>query len=163
MSQWTVDRWGTTFNGVRLPSSIGKGGISRHKKEGDGASPVGVLHIVGILYRADRMPKPSSWAKPIGPRDLWSDDLADPHYNQLVSAPHEFSHEMLQRADPLYDLVLITDWNYPDAIAGMGSAIFIHQWRKPRHSTEGCIAYDRSDLRWIASRIDIGTQVVIRA
>ena len=31
----------------------------------------------------------------------------------------------------MYDLILLTDWNWPHADPGRGSAIFIHQWRRP--------------------------------
>lgn len=131
------------------------------KREGDGATPVGVHRIVGMLYRADRISAPMSWAIPIGPQDLWSDDSNDNRYNQLVTAPYPFSHERLRRADPLYDLVLLTDWNWPNAVAGKGSAIFLHQWRRPGYPTEGCVAFRRDHLRWIAERITPGTRLVI--
>jgi L,D-peptidoglycan transpeptidase YkuD (ErfK/YbiS/YcfS/YnhG family) len=114
-----------------------------------------------MLYRADRMAKPVDWARPIGPRDLWSDDASDPAYNHMVRAPHPFGHEQLRRADPMYDLVLITDWNYPDATPGKGSAIFIHQWRGPGRPTAGCVAFRRDHLRWIAGRITRGSRLVI--
>ncbi|KIC40738.1 hypothetical protein RA27_13340 [Ruegeria sp. ANG-R] len=152
---------GVRFLGHVFPCAVGKGGLTRTKKEGDGATPVGVHHIVGMLYRADRIPRPAPWARPIGPRDLWSDDVKDLAYNHLVQAPHDYSHEKLRRADPLYDLILITDWNYPDAIPGNGSAIFLHQWRRPRYPTEGCIAFGRSHLRWIARQIAPGTRLII--
>lgn len=114
-----------------------------------------------MLYRADRIARPAEWAQPIGPRDLWSDDMRDGCYNQLVRAPHRFSHERLRRADPLYDLVLITDWNWPAATPGRGSAIFVHQWRRRGYPTEGCIAFRRDHLRWIAARIAPGTRLII--
>lgn len=152
---------GVRFMGRVLPCSIGKGGLSTSKREGDGATPVGSHRIAGMLYRADRLPRPAPWADPIGPRDLWSDDAGDSSYNHRVHAPYGFSHERLRRADPLYDLVLITDWNWPDATPGKGSAIFIHQWRRPRYRTEGCIAFSRSDLHWLAARVQIGTRVIV--
>ena len=80
----------------------------------------------------------------------------------MVRAPYAPSHEALRRADPLYDLVLLTDWNYPVSVPGKGSAIFIHRWRKPRHPTEGCVAFSETDLHWIAQRVEIGTRVVVR-
>lgn len=152
---------GVRFLGRIFPCAIGKGGRSPRKQEGDGATPVGTHHIVGMLYRADRMVRPASWARPIGPGDLWSDDVRDSAYNHLVRAPYKYSHEKLRRADPLYDLVLITDWNWPDATPGRGSAIFLHQWRRPRYPTEGCIAFRRDHLKWIASHITPGTRLVI--
>ncbi len=152
---------GVRFRGRSFPCSIGKGRRSTTKREGDGATPVGVHRIVGMLYRADRISAPASWAIPIGPQDLWSDDSKDNHYNQLVTAPYPFSHERLRRADPLYDLVLLTDWNWPNAVPGKGSAIFLHQWRRPGYPTEGCIAFRRDHLRWIAERITPGTRLII--
>jgi len=154
---------GIRFFGRLFPCSIGKGGLSQNKQEGDGATPTGVHHIVGFLYRPDRMACPAPWARPIGPRDLWSDDPKERNYNHRVTAPYAFSHEKLRRADPLYDLVLITDWNWPNAVPGMGSAIFLHQWRRPGYPTEGCIAFRRDHLRWIASRIAPGTRLIIPA
>ncbi|WP_254054844.1 L,D-transpeptidase [Pseudophaeobacter sp. EL27] len=156
-----LTRQGLRFAGRLLPCSIGKGGISTDKREGDGATPTGVHHIVGMLYRPDRMARPNAWAQQIGPRDLWSDDGRDTHYNSRVTAPYGYSHEHLRRADPLYDLVLILDWNWPNATPGKGSAIFIHQWRRPGYPTEGCIAFDRSDLHWLTARVVPGSRVIV--
>ena len=144
-----------------FPVAIGRGGVSGRKREGDGATPRGTHRIVGMLYRPDRMARPADWALPIRPGDLWSDDVTDPDYNMMVRAPHGFGHEVLRRADPLYDLVILTDWNWPYAVKGRGSAIFLHQWRKPRHPTAGCLAFKRDDLRWIARRIRHDSRVVI--
>jgi L,D-peptidoglycan transpeptidase YkuD (ErfK/YbiS/YcfS/YnhG family) len=133
------------------------------KREGDGATPCGIHRIAGILYRPDRIAPPSRWAIPIGPGDLWSDDVADPDYNHMVRFPHGFSHERLRRADPLYDLVVLTDWNWPDARPGRGSAIFLHQWRRPGYPTEGCIAFRRDHLAWIAARVTPQTRLIVPA
>ena len=152
---------GVRFLGRVFPCAIGKNGTTPSKREGDGTTPVGVHRIVAMLYRADRIARPASWGRPIGPGDLWSDDSKDDSYNHLVLAPYGFSHEKLRRADPLYDLVLITDWNWPNAVPGRGSAIFLHQWRRPRYPTEGCIAFRRDHLRWISRRIAPGTRLII--
>lgn len=152
---------GLHFRGRRFPCSIGRGGVSTAKREGDGATPIGIHRIVGLLYRPDRMRCPAPWAMPIGPRDVWSDDVRDPEYNQHVRAPHGFGHEVLRRADPLYDLVLLTDWNWPQARPGRGSAIFLHQWRRPGYPTEGCIAFRRDHLSWIVARAVPGTRVIV--
>ncbi len=146
-----------------IPCAIGRGGLQRDKREGDGATPVGVHRIGGLYYRPDRMNAPVEWAVPIGLTDMWSDDVTDPDYNHLVRASHRFSHESMRRADPLYDMVLITDWNWPVATPGKGSAIFLHIWRKPHYPTEGCIAFSRENLRWIIRRVQIGTRLIIRS
>ena len=147
--------------GRRFPCTIGRGGLTRNKREGDGATPRGMHRIVGMLYRPDRISPPSDFARPIRPTDLWSDDIRDPAYNHLVQGPHAYGHETLRRADPLYDLVLISDWNWPDAQPGHGSAIFLHQWRRPGFPTEGCIAFRRDHLLWIARRVTPGTRVIV--
>lgn len=152
---------GLRFSGRRFPCSIGRGGLRADKREGDGATPRGRHRITGLLFRPDRMAPPAAWARPILPGDLWSDDVADPDYNLLVRRPHRFGHERLRRADPLYDLVLLTDWNWPLAEPGRGSAIFLHQWRRPGYPTEGCIAFARPDLLWIAARAAPGTRLIV--
>jgi L,D-peptidoglycan transpeptidase YkuD (ErfK/YbiS/YcfS/YnhG family) len=67
----------------------------------------------------------------------------------------------MRRPDPLYDIVLITDWNYPRAQPGMGSAIFLHQWRRPGFPTAGCIAMARRDLIWLAGRVTPGDSLIV--
>nr|WP_252731317.1 L,D-transpeptidase family protein [Lentibacter algarum] len=157
-----MTKLGLRFAGRLFPCSIGKGGIKADKREGDGATPVGKHRIVGMYYRPDRVTPPQPWAVPIGPRDLWSDASGQPDYNHHVQAPYSFSCEQLRRADPLYDIVLITDWNWPDARAGKGSAIFLHQWRRAGYGTEGCIAFRRDHLRWIAERVSLGSELIVR-
>jgi L,D-peptidoglycan transpeptidase YkuD (ErfK/YbiS/YcfS/YnhG family) len=155
---------GLRFGGRRFACTIGRGGVVADKREGDGGTPAGVHRIVGMFYRPDRLRGLAlpAWAQPILQGDLWSDDVADPEYNQLVRAPHGFGHEMMRRADPLYDLVMITDWNWPDAVPGRGSAIFLHQWRRVGYPTAGCVAVSRADLHWIAARMDLGAQLTVR-
>ena len=157
-----VSRWGARFMGRRFPCTVGRGGITTRKREGDGATPDGTHRIAGMLYRPDRMAKLADWARSFGPGDLWSDDPRDPDYNLMVRAPHPFGHERLTRADPQYDLILITDWNWPFAVPGRGSAIFLHIWRGPHHPTAGCVAFARADLVWIAARIRPETRLIIR-
>ena len=159
-----VTRWGARFMGRRFACSIGRGGIKTDKREGDGATPAGIHGLIGLLYRPDRIARTAlpDWALPFGPSDLWSDDPRDPDYNLMVRAPHTFGHERLTRTDPLYDVILLTDWNWPRAIPGEGSAIFLHTWRKPRHPTAGCVAFARKDFMWIVRRIRHQTRIVIR-
>ncbi len=158
-----LTRQGLRFMGRVFPCTIGRGGLRADKREGDGATPVGVHRLIGMLYRPDRIARPADWALPIRPRDCWSDDPRDLDYNLMVRAPHSYSHERLWRADPLYDLVILTDWNWPRAARGGGSAIFIHQWRRPGFPTAGCIALARSDLHAIAPRIRYETRLIVPA
>ncbi|MDO5648630.1 L,D-transpeptidase [Paracoccus sp. (in: a-proteobacteria)] len=153
---------GVRFQGRVFPCSIGKAGVTATKREGDHATPSGTHIITGLWYRADRLAAPAPWARAIGPGDLWCDDPGHPAYNLHARAPMTASHERLRRADPLYDVILTTDWNWPDAVPGWGSAIFLHQWRRPRFGTEGCIAFARPHLIWIAARAAPGTRLIVR-
>jgi len=154
---------GVRFLNRTFPATLGRGGISADKREGDGATPAGIHRIVGMLYRPDRIARTAlpNWAVPIRPFDLWCDDADHEDYNQMVAAPFAASHEVLRRADPMYDLVLMTDWNWPEAQPGLGSAIFLHSWRRPGAPTAGCVAFRRHHLIWIANRIRPETRLVV--
>lgn len=155
---------GLRFRGRRFPVTIGRNGITRTKREGDGATPAGEHRITGLLYRPDRIASTQvpRWAVPIGPLDLWCDAPDHPDYNMMVRAPFHASHERLRRADPLYDLVLLTDWNWPWATPGKGSAIFLHQQRRPGYPTAGCVAFRRPDLLWIVNHLSPGARLIVR-
>lgn len=159
-----VNCQGARFLGRHFPCATGRGGLTRRKREGDGATPIGTHRIVALLYRPDRVARSEvpGWAVPIGARDLWSDDPAALDYNHLTRAPYPFSAERLRRADPLYDLIAVTDWNWPVAAPGHGSAIFLHCWRAPRFPTAGCVAFSRTDLLWIARHLRADTRLIVR-
>ncbi len=159
-----VTRWGARFCGRAMPVAIGRGGFSTNKREGDGASPVGVWSLTEGYWRADRggVPYAPLPFRPSGPRDRWSDDPRDPAYNSAVSGTDwPWSHERMRRGDQLYDVVLVTNHNSEPAIPGDGSAIFVHCWRRVRFPTAGCIAFRESDLRWIIARWQVQSRLVI--
>lgn len=163
-----VNRWGARFLSRAFPCSIGRGGIVQRKVEGDGGTPTGAFRLMGAGYRADRITRPwpgrgTMHIRPIGPSDIWSDDPKDPRYNQPgAGRDYPFSHEVLRRADRMYDLFIITDHNWPDATPGEGSAIFVHVWKRPRHPTAGCVAFDRQDLLWIMRRWRPHSRLIVR-
>lgn len=141
-----------------IPCTLGRSGIrpADAKREGDAATPAARLRVVACCYRPDRLVAPGPWAIPLRVGDLWCDAPDDPAYNAMVRAPFAPSHEVMRRADPLYDIVLVLDWNMP-AAPDRGSAIFVHQWRRPGHPTAGCLAMARADLIWLAARAVPGT------
>lgn len=157
-----VTRWGARFAGRRFPCAVGRGGIrpAAAKREGDGATPAGTWRILALRHRPDRLRFPG--ARPILPRDGWSEDPRDPAYNRPIRHPHAFPAERMRRPDPLYDLLAVTDHNAEPVVPGAGSAIFVHLWRRPRQPTAGCIAFARADLIWILRRWRPGSRLVIR-
>ena len=161
MKNLTLTPLGLRVGDKLLPCVIGKNGVSKLKREGDGKTPTGKHQIVGMLYRPDKISRPRKWALPIRPRDIWSDDVKDPNYNLMGTSPSLFGHEQLFRSDRLYDLILITNWNWPYAVKGRGSAIFIHSWRQNAIPTEGCIALSIDNLLKVAKFIDFGSQLIV--
>ncbi|MDO9710858.1 L,D-transpeptidase family protein [Paracraurococcus lichenis] len=129
--------------------ALGKGGIRADKREGDGATPVGLLPLRRLLYRADRLAAPACRVpvEPLSPTDGWCDDPADAAYNRRVRLPHPARHEHLWREDALYDLIGVLGWNDDPVVRGRGSAIFLHLARPDLAPTEGCIALPERDLR----------------
>jgi L,D-peptidoglycan transpeptidase YkuD (ErfK/YbiS/YcfS/YnhG family) len=129
--------------------ALGRGGMRRDKQEGDGATPVGVLPLRRVLYRADRGPAPDCAVpiEPIAPTDGWCDDPSHVDYNRQVRVPHEGRCEELWRADGLYDLVAVLGWNDAPVVLGRGSAIFLHVARGDYAPTAGCVALAPDDLR----------------
>lgn len=154
---------GLRFMGRLFPVTIGRSGIRTDKREGDGATPAGVHHVIGLYFRPDRIATESlpHWAIPIRPEDRWCDAPTHPSYNHLVTRPFGPTQERMRRADPLYDLVLPLDWNWPDAVPDRGSGIFIHQWRRPGYPTAGCLALSRRDLLFLARNAPPGTRVMV--
>ncbi len=154
---------GLRHGGRTYPCAIGRGGVVAAKREGDGATPMGRHRITGLLYRPDRLSRRAVpyWGQPIGLRDLWCDDPVHEDYNLMVRAPFVAGHERLRRADPLYDIVLTTDFNWPRARRGGGSAIFLHVWRGPRYPTAGCVALRRDHLLRLLWRLGPGTRLIV--
>ena len=160
-----VTHWGARFMGYTLPVAIGRSGIAKKVGEGDGITPIGNFSIKSIGFRNDRISfsSPNIEKKHTRLNDLWSDDPRDKNYNHKVNSNnHSFSHEKLRRSDGLYDAYGVLDYNWPDAEPGLGSAIFIHAWRRPRYPTEGCIGLNPGHLLWIAKRIRFNTRLIVK-
>ncbi len=136
------------FQGQRLRCALGRAGVVARKHEGDGGTPVGLLPLRRLFWRADRGPIPRTALQriPIAPDDGWCDAPTHAEYNRLVRLPFEASHERMWRDDDLYDLVAELGWNDAPVVPGRGSAIFLHLARPDYGPTEGCVALRRADL-----------------
>jgi L,D-peptidoglycan transpeptidase YkuD (ErfK/YbiS/YcfS/YnhG family) len=141
--------------GETRPAIFGKGGAkpAAAKREGDGASPLGVWPVRAALLRPDRVAAPATrlpwrWLRP---DDGWSDGAGDPEYNRPVRLPHGFSAERLWRDDHVYDVIVILGHNDSPPVSPLGSAIFWHLTQPDRRPTEGCVAIEREAmLGWLA-------------
>jgi L,D-peptidoglycan transpeptidase YkuD (ErfK/YbiS/YcfS/YnhG family) len=137
-----------TWNGQRMRCALGRTGIARAKREGDGATPAGILPMRRALYRPDRGAAPATYLPlaPIAPEDGWCDAPDDPLYNRPVKLPYAARAETLWREDQIYDLIVVLGWNDAPVVPWRGSAIFLHLAAPGFAPTEGCVAFDREDL-----------------
>jgi L,D-peptidoglycan transpeptidase YkuD (ErfK/YbiS/YcfS/YnhG family) len=138
-----------TAGALTLTCALGKGGLTSFKREGDGCTPCGLFALRRIWYRADHGRRPPSRLplRITRPDDGWCDAAAHPRYNRPVPLPFHASHERMWRDDHLYDIVIEIGWNDAPAIAGRGSAIFMHLARPGYTPTEGCVALSPGDMR----------------
>ena len=128
--------------------TIGRGGFASDKREGDGATPIGIWLMRRVLYRADRLDRPETNlpTQEITQADGWCDDPAHADYNKQVTLPFVARHEVLWREDHLYDIVVVLAHNDAPPIPGKGSAIFFHCAKPSYATTEGCVALARDDV-----------------
>ncbi len=159
-----------TLGDLSVPCTIGKGGTRQatDKREGDGATPLGIWPLRTALLRPGRVAAADVPALPwrwIRSTDGWSDDGTDPSYNRPVTLPHGPSHERLWREDQAYDVIVVLAHNDAPPVPGMGSAIFFHQWvpggdGQPK-ATEGCVAISPESMRAILPLLKPGMAMEI--
>jgi len=147
------------FGGFTFPCALGRSGITRFKREGDGATPSGTFELLNIYFRADKGSRPSAHLPldVIHQSDGWCDDPAHSRYNRPVQLPFSGSHEKMWRQDRLYDIVVVLDCNMHPPIRGKGSAIFFHIAREDYRPTEGCVAIDPMHMRTLLAEVRPGT------
>lgn len=144
-----------SLGGLTVPCALGRSGLARFKREGDGATPIGRFDLLHGHWRADRTLPPGGPLRmtPIRPDDGWCDDLGDGRYNRPVRRPFAGSHEAMFRDDRLYDVVIVLDANVRRRVIGRGSAIFFHLARDGFEPTAGCVALTPADMRRVLARL----------
>ena len=147
--------------GTVFACALGRGGITAFKREGDGGTPLGGMKLLWGYRRPGRGFPPRSLLPilPAAPRLGWCDAPGDRNYNRPVRLPYPASCETMRRADRLYDVVLVLDWNMRPAIRGRGSAIFLHVAKPGYAPTEGCIAVSPTTMRRLLPLLKTGSVV----
>jgi L,D-peptidoglycan transpeptidase YkuD (ErfK/YbiS/YcfS/YnhG family) len=149
--------------GRRLDCTLGRSGTRRVKREGDGATPLGVFPLRRVFYRPDRQnsPRTALPVEMISPDDAWCDEPRHAAYNTRVRLPFEGSAERLWRDDHLYDLLVVLGYNDDPVLPGVGSAIFIHVAAPDFSPTEGCVALEKKRLAQLISKARPGDAITI--
>lgn len=153
------------IGGRLAPCVLGRSGVlpAEDKREGDGASPLGIWPIRRVLYRPDREPAPQTRLPlaALSPGDGWCDAPGDPAYNRPVTLPYPASAEQMWREDHIYDLVVILGHNDDPPVSPMGSAIFLHLVQPDGSPTAGCVAVGRNDMLDLLAKARPGDALAI--
>lgn len=149
---------------LTLKCALGRTGVGSFKREGDGHTPRAGLRLLYGFWRSDRVPRPLTRLPMLPSRKMmvWCDDPQSPAYNRLSRLPLRESHETMCRADRLYDIVIVMDWNVSSRRRGAGSAIFLHLARPGYTPTEGCIAVTERDMRRLLAVADSHTVIHVK-
>ena len=147
-----------------IPCALGRAGITRTKREGDGAAPAGTFGLTAVLYRTDRGPRPATGlpVTAIARNSGWCDDPGARAYNRPVELPYPASAENMWRDDRLYDVVVVIDFNLDHPHSGAGSAIFLHIATPDFSPTAGCVAVSPGAMRRLLPRLGPSTVIDIR-
>jgi L,D-peptidoglycan transpeptidase YkuD (ErfK/YbiS/YcfS/YnhG family) len=154
-------------------AETGRGHLLATRREGDGATPVGVFPVGSTVY--GNYPEPGG----LNDRyhrlvcgDWWDEDKYSSRYNRFVHVPcgttpaFAASSEALWTDYSVYAYLAVIDFNVDPTVAGAdapGSGIFLHVWENG--PTHGCVALPLPDLvkvlRWLNPAdhpvIEIGT------
>ncbi len=142
--------------------AIGRNGIKKKKKEGDGCTPEGTYSLGPLYYRSDRIKKLKTYFNtiPIEKDMYWSDNPQSEHYNKLIRFK-DSSYENLYKENHTYDIILVINYNISPIIKGKGSAIFIHLAKKNFPPTSGCIALKKKCIFEILEKLDVNNRIRI--
>jgi len=136
-----------------VQARIGRSGVKRNRREGDGTTPLGVMRVSGAFGLAAG-PMTAMPYRRVAKRDCWISDVADASYNTWVrrarcAAPNEDLYRIAVAG--AYELALTTDYNTSPIVVGKGSAIFVHVHSydaagrtKP---TSGCVSVSRAVMK----------------
>lgn len=152
-----------SVDSLSMRCAVGRSGMIRDKREGDGGTPVGIWPLRRVFFRPDKLPRPETRLRAVelSPADGWCDAPADRNYNRLVKLPYPASAEDMWRSDDVYDIVVELGYNDDPVVPGKGSAIFLHLAHTDYRATAGCVAVALEDMRALLALVEPGTQIQI--
>jgi L,D-peptidoglycan transpeptidase YkuD (ErfK/YbiS/YcfS/YnhG family) len=124
------------------------------KREGDGRAPAGAFGF-GIAFGDGTVPEPAGRPFLLArPESVCVDDPTSPAYNTIGRVDRERpprSAEAMFRDDGAYRIGVVIEHNPPPAVAGRGSCLFLHVWRRPGEPTSGGTAFAPGDAEALVS------------
>jgi len=152
-----------TYGNYRVKCAVGKRGIKRKKKEGDLSTPKGTFQVKKVYYRHDKVKNLKTIFKKIVIRKNmgWCDDPRSNRYNKLIKYPFKYKSEKLFRADNIYDIILVLNFNMSPIKKYKGSAIFIHVAKRKFSPTKGCVALEKKELRKLLKTLKKNSKIKI--
>ena len=176
----TLQRWRRAANGCFVkvgpayPARLGRNGLKRDRREGDGTTPIGTFPIGARMYGTGPNPGVKFAYRRLRCGDWWDENPRSPTYNSFVHVPcgqkppfGTTSDGMWEQPVPYVHLAVV-EFNMNPVVPGRGSGIFLHA--QTGGPTAGCISLRRGDLvtvlRWLrpAARpqMAIGTSAGLR-
>jgi L,D-peptidoglycan transpeptidase YkuD (ErfK/YbiS/YcfS/YnhG family) len=146
---------------------VGYRGLSAHHREGDGTTPLGTFRLGPVVYGLAADPGSAFRYHRLVCGDWWDEDPRSPTYNRFrhvrcgVRPPFGGASEALWRATVAYRLFAVVEYNSRPAIAGRGSAIFLHV--DDGRATNGCVSLPERHLRALLRRLRPGATIRISA
>jgi L,D-peptidoglycan transpeptidase YkuD (ErfK/YbiS/YcfS/YnhG family) len=157
------------------PARVGRNGIRKNRREGDGTTPIGTFRIGSVMYGIEPNPGVRFRYSRLRCGDWWDEDPSSPTYNTLQrlrcgeQPPFTVKSPGMWQERTAYTHLAVVEFNMHPVVPGRGSGIFLHA--QTGGPTNGCISLRRPDLvrvlRWLspraAPRITIGTQAGLRS
>ena len=137
--------------------------LREKKKEGDLSTPKGTFQVKKVYYRQDKVKNLKTIFKKIVIRKNmgWCDDPRSNRYNKLIKYPFKYKSEKLFRADNIYDIILVLNFNMNPIKKYKGSAIFIHVAKRKFSPTKGCVALEKKELRKLLKTLKKNSKIKI--
>lgn len=155
-----------------IPVVVGKSGMASgiglqdlfnnepsNKSEGDLKSPAGFFSfgpVFGFLPSSQMTHLKMDYLELNEFIEAVDDPLSN-FYNCIIDNREvipDWSSSEKMRAEPLYEIGLVVNHNFPQPKPGKGSAIFFHIWRNCNAGTAGCTAMSHDQLERILHWLD---------
>jgi L,D-peptidoglycan transpeptidase YkuD (ErfK/YbiS/YcfS/YnhG family) len=149
---------------------VGRNGIRKNRREGDGTTPIGTFPIGRTMYGNAPNPGVRFRYRRLRCGDWWVEDPASPAYNTFrhvacgSRTPFKTTTPGMWEERTAYVHLAVVEFNMDPVVPGRGSGIFLHA--QTGGPTNGCISLRRAELvrvlRWLrpsaAPSISIGAR-----